>query len=82
MSIERIDLEKCDGCGICLDSCPNDVLRLDAQGRVAIIYPKDCHTCFLCEWDCPREAIYVSAEVPYLPTLIALASKFGRTKIV
>jgi NADPH-dependent glutamate synthase beta subunit-like oxidoreductase/Pyruvate/2-oxoacid:ferredoxin oxidoreductase delta subunit len=29
MTIERIDQELCNGCGICVDSCSVDVLRLD-----------------------------------------------------
>jgi NADPH-dependent glutamate synthase beta subunit-like oxidoreductase/NAD-dependent dihydropyrimidine dehydrogenase PreA subunit len=31
MTVERIDLELCNGCGICVDSCSVDVLRLDTR---------------------------------------------------
>lgn len=31
MSIEKIDLELCNGCGICVSGCPMDVLRLDTR---------------------------------------------------
>jgi NADPH-dependent glutamate synthase beta subunit-like oxidoreductase len=30
MSIERIDLQLCTGCGTCVNSCPCDVIRVDA----------------------------------------------------
>ena len=43
MSIESIDIDACTGCGICIDSCCMDVLRIDAEtGKAAISYPDDC----------------------------------------
>ncbi len=60
VSIERIDLELCTGCGTCVDSCPVDVIRLDpVTGKAAICYPEDCMCCDYCEFDCPKQAIYV-----------------------
>lgn len=62
MAIERIDPELCNGCGVCVNSCMMDVIRLDEIHNKAIIkYPEDCQTCFSCELDCPTGAIYVSA---------------------
>ena len=64
MTIKKIDRNLClSSCGICVESCPNDVLRLDEEDKACIVYPEDCHTCFLCENDCPVKAITVSAEV-------------------
>jgi adenylylsulfate reductase, subunit B len=60
--VERvaIDLTLCDGCGICIDSCPTDVLRVDpATQRAAAVYPQDCCGCFFCQDDCPQHAIVV-----------------------
>jgi NAD-dependent dihydropyrimidine dehydrogenase PreA subunit len=56
-----IDAGKCDGCGVCLHSCPTDVLRFDvATQKASVAYPDDCCTCFLCQDDCPQHAIVVS----------------------
>lgn len=61
MAIEKIDDGLCNGCGICVDTCPTDVLRMDDKtGKAYIAYPIDCTVCFLCEWDCPESAIHVS----------------------
>lgn len=63
MSIERIDPELCNGCGICVDSCCKDVLRMDEKGKKAIIkYPDDCMLRTICEIECPQNAIYVSPK--------------------
>jgi NAD-dependent dihydropyrimidine dehydrogenase PreA subunit len=56
-----VDLTRCDGCGICVDSCPVDVLRADAAAhKMVIAYPNDCQACYLCQDDCPQDAITVS----------------------
>jgi NAD-dependent dihydropyrimidine dehydrogenase PreA subunit len=61
MTIERIDSNLCTGCGICVNSCPMDVIRMDEKNKKAIIsYPEDCMLCLYCELDCPEHAIYVS----------------------
>ena len=42
MAIERIEHEACIGCGICVDSCPVDVIRLDeATGKAYGLFVKD-----------------------------------------
>lgn len=67
MSIERIDENLCTGCGICVNSCPMDVIRMDENEKIAVIrYPEDCTLCAVCEIDCPEDAIYVgpTKEIP------------------
>jgi NAD-dependent dihydropyrimidine dehydrogenase PreA subunit len=63
MTIERINADLCTGCGICIDSCPLDVIRMDEKSKKAVIkYPQDCMVCLACERDCPVNAVYVSPE--------------------
>ena len=69
MSIERIDEDKCTGCGTCTDSCPMDVIRMDeGRSKAAIRYPEDCTLCAICEIDCPQGAIYVGPSKETLVT--------------
>jgi len=63
MPIERIIEAQCNGCGICVDICPEDVLRMDeSTGKAIIKYPDDCVACFVCESYCPKGCIEVSQE--------------------
>ena len=63
MSIEKIDPELCTGCGICVESCSVDVIRMDENSQKAIIrYPQDCMLCEFCVLDCPEEAITVTPD--------------------
>jgi NAD-dependent dihydropyrimidine dehydrogenase PreA subunit len=40
-----------------------DVLRTDEESKKPLIkYLRDCQSCFLCELDCPVEAIYVTPD--------------------
>ena len=75
MTLKSIDYNKCEGYSIriekectIIDSCPTDVLRHNDEKGHFIKYPEDCHSCFLCEIDCPNEAAHVSLEIP-LPIL-------------
>lgn len=63
MPIKEIDRGLCYGCGICIECCPPDVLRLDREDKAYAAYPEDCSICYECELVCPVGAIKVSAEV-------------------
>jgi NAD-dependent dihydropyrimidine dehydrogenase PreA subunit len=63
MSIEKIDPELCTGCGICVNSCSVDVIRMDENTEKAVIqYPEDCMLCEFCVLDCPEDAITVTPD--------------------
>ncbi len=71
MSIERIDKELCTGCGMCVNSCVVDCIRMDKDAKKAVIaYPEDCMICYLCAQDCPVKAITVS-PVKFSPLITA-----------
>jgi NAD-dependent dihydropyrimidine dehydrogenase PreA subunit len=60
MTISLIDPELCNGCRLCVDTCPMDVIRFDEEARKAVItYPDDCMICEWCAQDCPEGAIVV-----------------------
>ncbi len=63
MGIRKIDYDLCICCDTCVDICPMDVLRLDIDTkRPFIAYLSDCQNCFLCQRDCPVDAIYVTPD--------------------
>jgi len=64
MAIEMptIDLEKCDGCGLCVDVCKCHAIVF-VNGVVTIIESKLCGWCLQCEFICPRDAISCPYEI-------------------
>ena len=60
-----IDLDMCNGCKTCVDSCWVDVLRWDdKEERPIVAYLEDCVWCFACELACPVKCIEVMPELP------------------
>lgn len=55
----QVDLEKCTGCGDCLEICPVEAISMDS-GR-AWIDSETCLDCGACVQVCPVEAICPSA---------------------
>ena len=63
MAIESINKEICTGCGLCVNVCPMDVIRMDKELEKAVIqYPDDCMLCEFCALDCPEAAITITPE--------------------
>ena len=58
-----IKVERCKGCGICVEFCPKKVLSLDTLGRVQVVNGEDCIACGQCELRCPDYAIFVVMKV-------------------
>jgi len=61
-AIPEIDLEKCEGCGDCVDRCPTDAVDL-VNGKAIIVSPEDCSYCTDCENFCPSGAIRCPFEI-------------------
>ena len=62
MAIERIDYNKCTGCGLCIKICSCDVIRMGTDGKPVIRYKDECCLCLYCREDCPAGAIYITPE--------------------
>jgi NAD-dependent dihydropyrimidine dehydrogenase PreA subunit len=60
MGIRHINMDACTACGLCIDICPMDVFQENEDGKPVVSYLADCMSCFICEAECPAEAIYVS----------------------
>ena len=59
----NIDYDLCTNCGICIRSCPVDVIRVDRQTKlVTSIYDQDCMLCKLCVYDCPEDCIVIAPD--------------------
>ena len=51
----KIDVEKCVGCGTCVEECPSDALSLEDE--IAVVDDDLCVECGLCIEVCPSEAL-------------------------
>lgn len=55
-----IDSEKCTGCGLCLEVCPDQTISMDGNKK-AVVTGKHCLDCGHCVAICPVAAIEVGA---------------------
>ena len=58
MAVKSIDYSRCKNCMHCYLICPMDIYGV-VSGQVYIAWPEDCMCCYLCELECPEDAIYV-----------------------
>ncbi len=64
-----IDERVCKGCGVCVQYCPQGVLRMSDRRNekgynvAEAALPDECKACKLCEINCPDLALYVVKEV-------------------
>jgi len=49
--------EKCAGCGICVDLCPEGAIRMEQHA--VVVDPALCTACAACVAECPNEAIII-----------------------
>ena len=52
-----VDVEKCTGCGECVELCPVEAITLESEK--AVIDQENCTDCAACVAECPTEAISV-----------------------
>jgi len=55
----KIDKEKCDGCGNCIEVCPFGVLEIE-NGKVVVKHLEKCQKCEACKFACPNNAIEIN----------------------
>ncbi len=53
----EIDRNKCTYCGICADKCAYNCLLVLKNQKSAQFFPELCHSCELCKYVCPENAI-------------------------
>jgi len=64
-SLPELDLEKCTGCGICVERCPVDAVSI-IDGKAVLVKPEACPYCTKCEDACPSGAIRCPFEIVLL----------------
>ncbi|KKM10481.1 4Fe-4S ferredoxin [Clostridiales bacterium PH28_bin88] len=54
----KIDLNRCNGCGLCEKNCPGDLIFMQ-DGLPVVKYPDECWFCGACRIDCPEACIQI-----------------------
>jgi NAD-dependent dihydropyrimidine dehydrogenase PreA subunit len=55
----KVEREKCNGCGQCVDFCPVDVFEIK-EGKSVPLNPQNCLGCGTCVAVCTMEAIIIT----------------------
>lgn len=62
MATLKLNMEKCVGCGMCVNVCPHGVFELN-EGKAQIVDLDGCMECGACLKNCAFSAIAVSPGV-------------------
>jgi NAD-dependent dihydropyrimidine dehydrogenase PreA subunit len=64
MYVITIDIEKCEACGDCVDTCPGEAISIvEEDGKKYAMYtgdPDDCLGCYSCEEVCEEGAVTIT----------------------
>jgi len=62
--VASIEAQTCKGCGLCVERCPMEALRLEDSpeannktGKASVIDPEKCIGCGVCSHKCPTQSI-------------------------
>ena len=55
----KVHVNRCKGCGICVEFCPRKVLAVNQHEKVEVVNESACIQCRQCELRCPDFAIFV-----------------------
>lgn len=64
VEMPEIDIEKCDGCGLCMMVCRCHALVM-VNDVITVIETEDCGWCTQCEAVCPTGAISCPFEIVF-----------------
>jgi len=58
-AVAKVDPERCDGCGRCVEVCPTGAMTVGDDGK-AHVEASRCRGCGACVQRCPRGAVVLS----------------------
>lgn len=59
MYMVAVDKNKCDGCGTCVNVCPQSVFKMEGD-KSEPVNMSECINCLTCVENCPQQAITVT----------------------
>ena len=76
MSI-RIQKDNCVGCGRCIEACPGNLIKRDADGKAVIRHVRDCWGCTSCIKECKADAIqfFLGADIGGRGSVLGFSEK-------
>jgi len=68
-NVIHIDRDRCDGCSMCVDTCPTQALEIvpnrNRPGKhIVFVHPRLCKGCGVCQATCPKEALFLPGLSP------------------